>query len=203
MSTITRDPWSDAHQIATKKEVDRGLAAVRRRLWLRRALRLTLGIAVLLGVFWTIDFVLDPDADEVWDLRLRTLYATFGLMGLGLVLMIVGAVRTSGAARPFVASDAFLSRADRTWLRRQITEGRSVPEDRRAVVADAARGMVVEGRSVATYLGLAVLYLGMILGGMRWGSLIMFSVLVVWMLVRAVRGVVWSRRARRWLAWNA
>ncbi|GAB2591216.1 hypothetical protein [Microlunatus antarcticus] len=203
MGTTTRDPWADAHRIAAKDELDPELAAVRRRLRVRRALGLALGLAVLLGVVWTVDFILDPDGDEVWDLRLRTLYATFGLMGLGLVLMIIGAVRTSGAARPFVASDAFLSRGDRTWLRRQVTEGRSVLEDRRAVVTDAAQAMVVEGRYVPTYLGLTVLYLGMILGGMRWGSLIMFSAVVAWMLVRAVRAVVRSRRARRWLALNA
>ena len=200
MTAATRDAWTDAHVAATQAQLVGDLAAVRRTLFLHRALGLTVAVAALLAAFFLVNRLIDPDLDGLWSVSLHVLWGSFGLMGLGLVLVIVGAVRTAGAARPFVPPDAFLRPTDRAWLRAQVAEGRPVPEARRAVVADAARRMVVEGRYVPTYLGLTVLYVGMIVSGASLGSLVMFSGLVAWMLVRIVRGAVWSARGRRWLA---
>ena len=199
---MTRDTWSDAHVAATQELLEGDIAAVRRRLRVQSALGLVLAGVVLLGAFYLIEFVIDPDKHELWAVSLQALHASLGLMGLGFVLVIVGAIRTSGAGRPFVGPDAFLTRTDRAWLRTQIAEGRPVPDERREVVADSARLMVVEGRYIPTYLGFVVLYIGMLVGGPSLASLVVSSVLIVWMLVRVVRGTVWSRRARRWLAQN-
>ncbi|HEY0240185.1 MAG TPA: hypothetical protein VGC37_16230 [Friedmanniella sp.] len=198
---MTRDAWADAHQAATADVLDDDLAAVRRRLWLRRALVLVLVLAALLAAFWLIGFVIDPDdVSDVWPTPLPPRWVTFSLMALAMVLVIAGGIRSIGSSQPFVAPDAFLSRTDRAWLRTQVAGGRPVPEERRAVVAQAARAMLAEGRRFPTNLGLVVLYLAIIVGGSSFGTLVTFSALIVVMLVRTVRGAVWSRRARRWLA---
>jgi hypothetical protein len=202
VTTTVRDPWSDAWVVATQPFLGGDLVGVRRRLLLRRALGLVLGGAGVLGASFLINRLIDPDLDGLWSTGLGVLWPSLVVAGLAFVLVIVGAARTSGAARPFVAPDAFLTAPDRTWLRTQVAEGRPVPEERRAVVADAARRMVVEGRFIPTYLGLTMLYVAMILGGGSLGSLVLFSALSAWMLVLVVRGAVWSGRARRWLAQN-
>lgn len=152
MSTLARDPWADAHQVATAKDLDAEVTAVRRRLWARRAGGLALGVAALTAAYFLINRLIDPDAPELW--RVSALWPGFSLMGLGVVLTFVGAARTSGASRPFVGPDAFLSRADRTWLHTQIAENRPVSVERHAVAAATARGMVAEGRYLPGYLGL-------------------------------------------------
>ncbi|GAA3568516.1 hypothetical protein GCM10022197_25940 [Microlunatus spumicola] len=203
MTAVARDAWADARAVAMKQLLVGDLAARRRRLFLRRALGFCLGGAAVLGTFFLINPLLDPDLDGLWSVSLPVLWGSFALMGVALVLVIVGAVRTAGAARPFVTPDAFLSASDRSWLRSQVAEGRPVPEERRAVVADAARQMMVEGRYVPTYLGLTLLYVGLIVSGASLGSLVLFVGLITWMLVRIVRGTVRARGARRWLAQNA
>jgi hypothetical protein len=198
VSTLVRDPWSDAYQAATAENLDAEVSAVRRRLRVRRTAGLLLSVAAFSAAYILLDHLFDPDAPELW--RVSALWPSRSLIGLGCVLMVVGAVRTSGANRPFVGPDDFLSRADRTWLRTQIAENRPVAAERHAVVTAAARRMVVEGRYLPGYLGLTALYVGFVVGAPILSLLVMFSGLTVWVWVRAARGAIWSRRARRWRA---
>ena len=203
MTAATRDAWTDAHVAATQAQLAGDLAALRRRLLLRRTLGLILGAAAVLGGSFLVNRLIDPNIDGLWSVGLGVLWPSLVLMGLAFVLVIVGAARTSGAARPFVAPEAFLTASNRAWLRTHVAEGQPVPEERRAVVADAARRMVTEGRFIPTYVGLTLLYVAVVLGGGSLGSLVLFIALSVWMLVSIVRGAMWSRRARRWLVRNA
>lgn len=198
---MARDPWSDAHQAATAETLDAEVSAVRRRLWVRRAAGLVLGAAAVGAAFFLLDDLLDPDA-RLW--RFSALWPSRSLLGVGAVLMAVGVVRSSvGGSSSFVDPDDFLTRGDRTWLRTHIAKNGPVPAERRAVVADAAHRMVMEGRRLPLYLGFVVLYVDLIALAGTPSSVIACSALVAWMLVLTVRGAVWSRRARRWLARNA
>jgi len=198
---MVRDTWTDAHQAATAATLDEHVSLVRRKLWIRRAAGFVLGAAAFVAVYQVLTRWIDSDARDLWEIRV--LWPGYTLMGLGLALIVVGAARTSGRPRPFVGPDAFLSRTDRRWLRTQIAENRPVPGERHAVVAAAARRLVVEGRYLPTYLGWTVMYVGMIMGGPIPSTVVTFSAFIMWLWARAVRDALWGRRARRWLAEHA
>ena len=195
---MVRDAWSDAHQAATAKNLDAEVSAVRRRLWARRAAGLVLGAAAVGAAFFLLDHLLDPDA-RLW--RFSGRWPSRSLLGLGAALTAVGLVRSSsGGSSSFVDPAGFLTRRDRTWLRTQIAESRPVAAERRAVVADTARRMVVEGRRLPLYLGFVVLYVDLVVLLATPAPTIALSATAAWMLVLTVRGAVWAHRARRWLA---
>jgi hypothetical protein len=198
MTTLVRDSWSDAHQVATAENLDAEVSAVRRRLWVRRAAGLVLAIGAFAVAYTLLDHLIDPDTPDLWPVS--ALWPSYSLMGLSLVLMAVGAVRTSGAHRPFVGPEAFLPRVDRTWLRTQVAENQSVAPERHTVVTAAARRMVAEGRYLPGYLGLTALYVGVIVGSPSPSTLLTFSALTVLAWARAGHEALWSHRARRWLA---
>lgn len=206
MTVITRDAWSDAHQAATAEVLGRDVATVRRRIWLRRALGIVLGAGILGAGLMVLDLVVDDSfVEPLWAVPAAVRHAGLGLAVAGLVLMLVGNARASsqGVSRPFVGPDDFLSRADRAWLRVQIAEGRPVPAERHAVVTAAARQMVGEALFPSPDLGLALLFVGMIIGSPYVGTVAPFSVFTACVLLRALRAAVWARRAQRWLALNA
>lgn len=204
MTTTVRDPWTDAHRAATQVVLDPDVAAVRRRIWFRRAGGLAVLCAALLAAFLVADLLVEPSGgDDLWSLPVHALWAAEGLVVAGIVLVIAVNVRSGGRVQPLVTPAAFLPRADRAWLRRQIAEDRGVAEPRRTVVTDAARRMVVEGSQALRYLGLVLIWVGLVAVSGSGTLLVALSVAIVVGLTRAVLAAVWSRRARRWLARNA
>ncbi len=203
MTTTVRDPWEDARLVATQDVLDPEVARVHRGVWLRRAgtLALTTGVLAVAVILATTR--VESTYENLWRVSLDELRAGFGLAGVGLVLMVVGAIRTTGARRRFVGPDALLPRSDRAWLRTQVAEDRHVPDERRTVVTDAARRMVVEGRGIPTDVGLALLYVGLSVANPSPTMLVVFAGLTVFVIVRAVRSAVWSHRGKRWLAQHA
>ncbi len=199
---MTRDAWSDAHVAATQEFLEGDLVAVRRRIWLRGALRIVLGIAVVGTAVSLLDRVVDPFTDDLWSQPASVSHAGLGLAVVGFVVLILGNVRASasGVKRPFVGPDDFLSRADRTWLRAQVAEDRPVPDERHAVAAAVARRMVAESLFPQPDLGLALFFIGMGVASASAGIAVPFAVFAVWVLVRMVRAAIWGHRARRWLA---
>ena len=203
MPATTRATWSAAYQVATAEDLDAEVSAVRRTLRVRRALGLVLSLVALLVPFTVVQHLVDPDLDELWTVPRQVLRGGYGLVGVGFALTIIGNVRTTGAGRTFVEPVDLLSRTGRAWLRAQVREGRLVPVERRAVVGDAAHRMLLVSRYTPTYLGQALLFVGGIILLPFPTLLIAFPALAVWSLVRVVRRLVWSSRARRWLALNA
>jgi hypothetical protein len=200
MTTLVRDPWSDAHQVATAKDLDAEVSAARRRVRVRRVAGLVLAVGAFAVAYMLLDHLIDPAAPDLWPVS--ALWPSYSLMGLGLVLTVVGAVRTSGTDRPFVGPEAFLPRVDRIWLRTQVAENQPVAAERHTVVTAAARRMVAEGRYLPGYLGLTALYVGVIVGSPSPSTLLTFSALTVLACARAGHEALWAHRARRWLAGN-
>lgn len=205
MTAVVRDAWSDAHAAATQAVLDRDAAAVHRRVWVKRAVTLVVGLLVLLGAYAVLDAALGHSTDTLWDPSLHVIWAGFGLAGVGLLLMVAGSLRVAGLwkDRTFVGPDAFLSRADRRWVRARIAGVDAVPDERRDVVAAVARRMIAESRYGPGYGGLICLYVGMLVAAPMPTLVVGFAALTAWSLVRIVRNAVWARRARRWLAANA
>jgi hypothetical protein len=198
---MVRDPWADAYQVATAKNLDAAVTAVRRRLWVRRTAGLVLAAAAIGAACFVLFELLDPDA-RLWPYYAR--WPSRRLLGLGLALTAVGVVWSSlGGSGSFVDPADFLPRGDRTWLRTQIAENRPVTAERRAVATAAARRMVVERRRLPLYVGFVVVYGNFVVLDGTPSSVILFSAAATWMLWLAVRGAVWAHRARRWLARNA
>jgi hypothetical protein len=201
MTTTVRDPWSDAHQAATTEDLDAEVSAVRRRLWIRRAAGVALGIAALSAAWFVLLDPTDPDA-RLWPDDAR--WPSRSLLWVGVALAAVGVVWSSlGGYGSFIDPADFLTREDRTWLRTQIAENRPVATERRAGATDTARRMVVEGRRLPLYVGFVVVYGDFVVQDATLSSLILFSAGVAWMLWLAVRGAFWAHRARRWLALDA
>lgn len=200
VTTMVRDAWSDAHQAATAKDLDAEVSAFRRRLWVRRAAGIALAAAAIGVACFVLFELLDPDV------RLWPYYAGWpsrSLLWVGVALTMVGVVWSSlGGSGSFIDPADFLTRGDRTWLRTQIAENRPVAAERRAVVTDTARRMVVEGRRLLQYVGFVVVYGNFVVLDATPSSVVLLSAAGTWMLWLAVRGAVWAHRARRWLARN-
>jgi hypothetical protein len=202
VTTTAPDPWADAWQAATEQVLDRRLVAVRRRIWFREAMVLVVGCALLLAATLGLTLWLTPGFGTLWSVPLPVVWVGFGLGGVGIVLVIAANVRSSTKrlGRSFVGPDAYLPPADRAWVRRQIARGEAVPAQRRYVVRALAHRMRAEGVQSLSYAGLVVLYVGMVVAVPTLMNLVVFTGLTVWMVVRVVRAVLWSGRARRWLA---
>jgi hypothetical protein len=198
MTALVRDRWADAHQAATAKDLDAEVSAVRRRLWVRRAAGVALGAAALGAACFVLFELLDPDV-RLWPYDAR--WPSPILLWLGVALTAVGVVWSSlGGSGSFIDPADFLTRGDRTWLRTQIAGNRPVAAERRAVAADTARRMVVEGRRLPLYVGFVVVYGNVVVLDATPSSVVLFTAALAWMLWLAVRGAVWAHRARRWLA---
>jgi len=202
VTTTAPDPWADAWQVASEGVLDPRLAAVRRRIWLREAAVLVVGGAALLAVTFGLTLWLTPDFDPLWQVRLPVVWGGFGLAGAGLVLMLVANVRSSVKRldRSLVGPDAYLPPSERDWVREQIRQGHRVPAERRLVVIALAQRMRAEGVAALSYAGLLCLYVGTGVALPLLMTVVVFAGLAVWMVVRIVRALVWSGRARRWLA---
>lgn len=202
MTTTAPDPWADAWQVASEGALGPRLAAVRRRIWFREAALAVVGGAVLLAATYGLTLWLTPDFDPLWRVPLPVVWAGFGLGGVGLVLMLVASVRASVKRldRSLVGPDAYLPASERAWVREQIRRGRRVPAERRLVVIALAQRMRAEGVQALSYAGLVCLYVGLGVALPLLMTMVAFAGLAVWMAVRIVRALVWSGRARRWLA---
>lgn len=205
MSTTTRDPWVDARQVAAQRVLDRDLVEVRRRIWSRRVGTMVVVGAVLLGGAWELSSRFTPDDDYLWPTPWSTSLVGMAIAGVGLLLTCVAGVRATRVddrERAYLGPEDFLGRNERAWVRTQISEGRAVAPERHEVVVATARRMRAEGLQVGHYLGLLLLYVGMMVGAPFSSTVIVFTVLSAWMIARAARGITWARRARRWLEHN-
>lgn len=186
--------------VATQEVLDDDVARVRRRIWVRRALGVVLGCLAVGACIFVVDLLAGSNTYDLVPAQLHPLWAIYSLLGLAFLLVIVGGARSSGTS--FVGADDLLSRTDRAWLRTQITRANPVPDERRAVVSDAARRMIAEGGSIPKYVGLGVMFAVSIINVPTAASLVTFSALLAWTLAQVAQAAVWSRRARRWLAQN-
>ena len=65
MSTVLRDPWSDARLVATQKVLDDDVAAVRRRAWVRQVLVLALGLGAAVGASSLVGALAGSSLDDL------------------------------------------------------------------------------------------------------------------------------------------
>lgn len=201
MTTTAPDPWADAWQVASEGVLDPRLAAVRRRMWLRQALVLVVGCGVILAGFaWLMPST--STLEPLWAAPRAAVRAGIGLAAFGLVLVIAANARSTAKRldRSLVGPDAYLPRSERAWVKDQIRHGRSVPAERRLVVIALAQRMRAEGVQSLSYVGLACLCVGLLVGQPNPVSLAVFAALTAATVFRTSRALVWSGRARRWLA---
>jgi uncharacterized membrane protein YidH (DUF202 family) len=204
MTTVVRDPWSDARLVATQEVLDEDVSAVRRRAWQRQALVLLLGGLALLAAVLVVGALVASSLDDLWRPSLRTIHTGFLLEALGFVLIIVGSITSTraGAGR-FLRPESLLDRSSRTWLRHRIAEGVPVAPERQEVAVAVARRMAADAASLPQHVGFLVLCSGLIVPG-PFGSIVVLTVVLgVWTVVDAVRTQLRAYRARRWLALNA
>ena len=201
MTATAPDPWADAWQAATQPVLDRRLARVRRRVWLRQALVLVAGCGVILAGFqWLMPFT--SALEPLWPAPRAVVRGGVALAVLGLVLVLAANARSTAKRldRSLVGPDAYLPPSERAWVRDHITHGRSVPAERRLVVIALAERMRAEGVQSLSYAGLACLYVGLLVAQPNPVSLVVFAALTATCVVRVSRALLWSGRARRWLA---
>ncbi|SDV03236.1 hypothetical protein SAMN04488544_3765 [Microlunatus sagamiharensis] len=188
--------------MATQPTLDPRLTGRGRQIWVRRVVGLV-AVAVVLVVGTDLAFGgLDDSYRNLWPSSTPQLVVGIGLVVVGLVLMIAGAARSvaKDLDRSFIGLDAYLPRRGRAWARHQIAAGRAVVPERRDVVTVIAQQMRSEGNQVLVYSGLCCSYAGTLVDGPSLSNLVVFGVLIAWLGVLSVRALVWSARARRWLA---
>ena len=132
MSTLVRDPWSDARRAATQEVLDADVAALRRRLWLRRLAAIVIGcLAVGLGPLLAVRWTGSDSETGGQPLAGGSPWFGLGIVVLGFLLMLVASVRSAHAgagSNAFVTPDAFLTRG-----------GQAIIEQVRACRAPLAR----------------------------------------------------------------
>ncbi len=204
MTTMVRDPWSDARLVATQKVLDDDVSAVRRKAWQRQALVLLLAGVALVAAVLVVGALVASSLDDLSRPNLRTTHAGLALEAAGLVLIMVGSITSTRAgAGKFLRPESLLDRSNRTWLRHRIAEGAPVPPERQEVAVAVARRMAADAASLPQQVGFLVLCSGLIISGPLGGIVALTVVLGSWTVVDAVRTQVRAYRARRWLARNS
>ena len=199
MSTTVRDPWADARQAATEDVLDPDVTTLRRRLRQRWAARLLVETGLLVVAFFGLERLVGRSLDEVSWIPSGSLGLGSGLAGLGIVVMLVGGIRsTSGNA--VVTPEDYLDRTGRRWVRKTIADGAPVPVERRDVVLDTARRAAGDADRLLPQAGWILLVLGLLVMGPNGPLLVLFPALLVWQVVTVVRQQRRARQARRWLA---
>ena len=204
MTTMVRDPWSDARLVATKEVLDDDVTAVRRRAWRRQALVLLLGGVALVAAVLVVGALVASSLDDLWRPSLRTIHTGFVLGALGFVLLMVGSITSTraGAGR-FLRPESLLDRSNRTWLRHRIAEGAPVAPERQEVAVAVARRMAADAASLPQHVGYLLLCSGLTVAAPTGGIVVLIAVLGGWTVVDAVRNQLRAHRARRWLARSA
>lgn len=204
MSTVLRDPWSDARLVATQKVLDEDVAAVRRRAWVRQVLVLALGLGAAVGASSLVSALVGSSLDDFWSPSGRFFRVGYGLGILGFVLMLVGAITSTRAgAGAFLRPENLLDRSGRTWLRRRIAAGAPVASEQQEVAVAVARRTAADAAALPQHVGFLLLCLGLTAGTPIGGVVVLSALLAAFTVVDAVRAQVRAHRARRWLVRNA